>query len=324
MKAVICRNYGSPDLLTLEDMPSLTPEPNEVIVDVKACGLNFPDTLIIQGKYQFQPEFPFSPGGEVAGTVKSIGSEVKHLCVGDRVMAGTSWGGMAQEARSLASNAFKIPDSMSFESAAGSLMTYATAYHALVDRAAIKSGETVLVLGAAGGIGVASIQIAKILGCHVIACASTDDKLDFCSQLGADETVNYMSEDLKTRVKEITNGQGADVIVDPVGGRFAEPAFRSIARFGRYLVVGFASGEIPSIAWNLPLLKSASIVGVFWGSFFRNNPEDNAQNVAQLLRWFDDGQMSTQLYQVYPLSAFKEALDCLTNKEVKGKIVLLP
>ncbi|MBU2914909.1 NADPH:quinone oxidoreductase family protein [Reichenbachiella agariperforans] len=323
MKAVLCSTHGGAELLKLEEVPSPVPEANEVIISVKACGLNFPDNLIIRGKYQFQPDFPFSPGGEVSGLVKSVGAKVTSLQVGDRVMAGTSWGGLAEEVRSLATNAFKIPKEMAFESAAASLMTYGTSYHALFDRAQLQPGETVLVLGAAGGIGVSAIQLAKLHGATVIACASTDEKLELCKAVGADHVINYTSTDIKATVKEITKGTGVDVVVDPVGGDFAEPAFRSIARFGRYLVVGFAAGEIPKLPLNLPLLKSASIVGVFWGSFFRNNPERNAQNVDQLIKWFASGQLKPVIDRVFELKDYEQALNLLRDKVVKGKIVLV-
>ncbi|PIB34843.1 NADPH:quinone oxidoreductase [Reichenbachiella sp. 5M10] len=323
MKAVLCKEYGGPERLVLEDVPSLVPKPNEVIIGVKACGLNFPDNLIIQGKYQFQPEFPFSPGGEVAGVVIAQGEDVRHVQEGDHVVAGTSWGGLAEEARSLASNVYKIPDNLEMEQAAGCLMTYGTAYHALVDRANLQAGESVLVLGASGGIGSASIQLAKLLGARVVACASTEDKLAYCRSLGADEVIHYTEVDLKTRIKELTDGKGVDIVVDPVGGKYTEEAFRGIARFGRYLVVGFAAGQIPKISLNLPLLKSASLVGVFWGSFFRNNPEENRKNVSQLMQWFGEGKLEVPIDKVFPLANFEMALNTLANKEVKGKIVLV-
>lgn len=323
MKAVLCKRFGGPENLILEEVPSLEPDEGEVVVAVKAAGLNFPDTLIIQGKYQFQPELPFSPGGEVAGVVKSVGGGVQNLKVGDRVMAGTSWGGFAEEVRARATNTFVIPDPMAFEEAAASLMTYATTIHALKDRASLQLGETVLVLGAAGGIGVAAIQLAKLMGAKVIAAASTDEKLDFCQSIGADEVVNYRSEDLKSRIKELTNARGVDVVVDPVGGEYTEAAFRAIARFGRYLVVGFASGSIPRLPFNLPLLKSASIVGVFWGGLFRSDPGQNRQNVDQLLKWFASGQLKTVIYKKMKLEEYEKAMKLLLNQEVRGKIVLV-
>lgn len=323
MKAVVCKEFGGPDKLELVEVSSLDPLDDEVIIDVKASGLNFPDTLIIQGLYQFQPELPFSPGGEVAGIIKSVGQEVKHLKVGDRVVSGTSWGGFAEEARGLASNTYMIPDQMSFKEAAGSLMTYATVYHALVDRGQLRPKETLMILGAAGGVGTAAIQIGKLLGAKVIACASSSEKLAYCKALGADECINYSIDSVKTTSKDLTKGVGVDMVFDPVGGPNAELAFRSIARGGRYLVVGFASGSIPKIPWNLPLLKSASIVGVFWGGFFRNEPEKNRTNVSQLLEWFDQGKLKSEIHKTYKLSEYAEAYDCLIQKEVKGKVVLV-
>lgn len=324
MKAVLCKDLGPPENLVLEEVASPEPEDNEIIIKVKACGVNFPDTLIIQGKYQFQPPLPFSPGGEVAGVVIKTGRAVDQLKVGDRVMAGTSWGGFAEEARSLASNAFVIPESMGFEQAAASLMTYGTSYHALVDRARIRESETLLVLGAAGGVGTAAIQIAKTLGCQVIAAASTDEKLAYCKRIGADYLINYSSNNLKEEAKRLTNGRGVDVVFDPVGGVLSESAFRAIARGGRHLVVGFASGEIPKLPWNLPLLKSAAIVGVFWGGFFRNEPDQNRANIEQLLNWFDSSLIKSHIYQQLPLDNVAEALNLLLNQKVNGKVILTP
>ncbi|MGL1889905.1 MAG: NADPH:quinone oxidoreductase family protein [Reichenbachiella sp.] len=323
MKAVMCNEFGGPDKLVITEVPSLTPKEGEVIISVKAAGLNFPDTLIIQGRYQFQPELPFSPGGEVAGVIKEVGAGVTHIKVGDRVVSGTSWGGFAEEVRGYASNTFVIPDRMNFVDAAGSLMTYATSYHALEDRGNLKAGETLLVLGAAGGVGTAAIQIGKLLGAHVIACASTDDKLAYCQSIGADEVINYSTENLKDAAKILTKGKGADVVFDPIGGDLSESAFRAIARGGRHLVVGFATGQIPKLPFNLPLLKSASIVGVFWGGFFRNEPEKNRTNVIQLLKWFESGELKPQIEKVYPLEDFRLALESVINKDVKGKIVLV-
>lgn len=323
MRALLCKELGAPSSLVVEEVLSLTPNAGEVIIDVKAAGLNYPDTLIIQGKYQFQPELPFSPGGEVSGVVKSVGEGVAHLKVGDRVMAGTSWGGFAEEARSLASNAFVIPDELSFDLAAVSCMTYGTSYHALVDRAQLKAGETVMVLGAAGGVGTAAIQIAKRLGAKVIAAASTADKLNYCqSMLGADDVINYTEENLKNRAKELTDGRGVDVIFDPIGGSLSESAFRAIARGGRFLVVGFASGDIPAIPFNLPLLKSASIVGVFWGGLFRDEPDVNRKNFEQLTQWFADGSIESNIHRAYTLEQVPEAMQEILDRKVMGKCLV--
>ncbi len=324
MKAVLCKSFGSIDNLTIEEIPDLVPEKDEVIISVKACGLNFPDTLIVQGKYQFKPEFPFSPGGEISGVIKQIGKDVKYFKVGDKVMYGSVFGGFAQEVKAKAKDVFKMPPTMDFTTAASSMLTYGTSYHALVNRASLQEGETLLVLGAAGGVGTAAIQIAKALGATVIAAASTIEKLEFCKQNGADFIINYSSEDLKSRVKELTNGKGADVIYDPVGDKFSEPALRSIAWKGRYLVVGFAAGEIPKIPLNLVLLKGCQVMGVFWGAFFKNEPQQNTENLITIVNWFAQGKLKSRIYKEYPLGKVVEAMHSMINKEVKGKIVLIP
>ena len=323
MKALLCEKFGSPEDLVIKEVPSLEPGDDQVIIDVKACGLNFPDTLIIQGKYQFQPELPFSPGGEVSGIVKKVGKKVENLKMGDRVMSGTSWGGFAEEAAAWASNTFVIPDDMPFDLAAGSIMTYGTSYHALVDRAKIQKSETLLVLGAAGGVGTAAIQIGKLLGATVIAAASSEEKLEYCKKLGADLTISYSTENLKDRIKELTGGRGVDVVFDPVGGNHTEQAFRACAWGGRHLVVGFAEGQIPKISLNLPLLKSASVVGVFWGGFFRNYPDQNRKNIEQLLEWFQSGRLEAQIHKKYPLEETARAMQELLDRKVRGKAILL-
>lgn len=324
MKAVLCESYGPPENLVVREIDSLIPEADEVIIEVKASGLNFPDTLIIEGKYQFQPEMPFSPGGEVAGVVKAVGTDVTHLKVGDRVMAGTGWGGFAEEVRGKASNVFPIPEGITFVQAAATMMTFGTSYHALVNRAQLKAGETLMVLGAAGGVGTAAIQIGKALGAKVIAAASNDEKLEYCKRLGADLTINYSNENLKEKAKELTQDRGVDVIYDPIGDKFTEPALRAIAWKGRYLVVGFAAGDIPKIPLNLPLLKGCSIVGVFWGGFFRNEPAANAENFKTIVKWLIDGTVKAKVHKEYSLDEVAMAMRALTNKEVKGKIVFVP
>lgn len=324
MKAVLCKSYGPPESLVIEEVTPLVPEQGEVIIDVKACGLNFPDTLIIQGKYQFQPEMPFSPGGEVAGTIKAVGAGVDHLKVGDKVMSGTGWGGFAEEVKAMATNVFPIPPGLDFVTAATSMMTYGTSYHALVDRAQLKKDETLLVLGAAGGVGTAAIQIGKALGATVIAGASSDEKLEYCKGLGADFVINYNREDLKSRTKELSGGRGVDVVYDPVGDRYTEPALRAIAWKGRYLVVGFAAGDIPKIPLNLPLLKGCQIMGVFWGGFFRNEPKKNADNFVQIIKWFVDGTLKPRIHARYALEDVAEAMNLMIEKKVMGKIVLVP
>ncbi|MCK5400331.1 MAG: NADPH:quinone oxidoreductase family protein, partial [Flavobacteriaceae bacterium] len=273
---------------------------------------------------QFKPEFPFSPGGEISGVVKAIGEDVTHLNVGDNVMYGSVFGGFAQEVKAKAKDVFKMPPTMDFTTAASSMLTYGASYHALVNRANLQSGEIVLVLGAAGGVGTAAIQIAKAIGATVIAAASTDEKLKFCKDNGADFTINYTTEDLKSRVKELTNGNGANVIYDPVGDKFSELALRSIAWKGRYLVVGFAAGDIPKIPLNLVLLKGCQIVGVFWGAFFKNEPQQNTKNFMCIVKWFAQGKLKARIYGEYPFEKVVEAMYTMINKEVKGKIVLIP
>src|SRR5690348_14764156 len=266
MKAVLCKEFGPPENLVIEDIESPKPKKGQVVVSVKACGVNFPDTLIIQGLYQFKPSLPFSPGSEVAGVVKAVGTRVEHLTPGDRVMSMAAYGGFAEEVVADATAVTPLPDSLEFDVASSFVMTYGTALYALKDRARLQPGETLLVLGAAGGVGLAAVELGKTLGARVIAAASSEDKLAICRQYGADATISYASEDLKERIKELTSGQGVDVVVDPVGGDYSEPALRGMAWNGRYLVIGFTTGEIPRIPLNLPLLKGCSIVGVFWGS----------------------------------------------------------
>jgi NADPH2:quinone reductase len=322
MRAVLCKAYGPPESLVVEDVASPTPEPGELVVAVKAAGVNFPDVLIIQNKYQVKPPLPFSPGSELAGVVKQVGDGVTHVKAGDRVMAITGYGAFAEEVKTDARRVLPIPDGMDFVSAAAFGLTYATSDHALRDRAALKPGETVLVLGAAGGVGLAAIDIAKALGARVIACASSDDKLAVCRQHGADEAINYATEDLRDRIKALTDGRGADVVYDPVGGPYTEPALRSIAWRGRLLVVGFAAGEIPKIPLNLTLLKGCSIVGVYWGDFARREPERFADAMRQLGRWFAEGKLKPHVSQTFPLERAADALTLMANRQVKGKVVL--
>ena len=322
MRAVLCKAYGPPESLVVEDVASPTPGPGELVVAVKAAGVNFPDVLIIQNKYQVKPPLPFSPGSELAGVVKQVGDGVTHMKAGDRVMAITGYGAFAEEVKTDARRVLPIPDGMDFVSAAAFGLTYATSDHALRDRAALKLGETVLVLGAAGGVGLAAIDIAKALGARVIACASSDDKLAVCRQHGADEAINYATEDLRDRIKALTDGRGADVVYDPVGGPYTEPALRSIAWRGRLLVVGFAAGEIPKIPLNLTLLKGCSIVGVYWGDFARREPERFADAMRQLGRWFAEGKLKPHVSRTFPLERAADALTLMANRQVKGKVVL--
>ena len=273
MKAVLCKQFGPPESLVVEDLPSPIPGKGEVVVSMKAASVNFPDVLIIQNKYQFKPPLPFSPGSELAGVVKSVGEGVTAFKAGDPVIAFTTYGAFAEEVKVESGRLVPIPEGMDFNSAAAFLLTYGTSDHALRDRGALKAGETLLVLGAAGGVGLAAIEIGKALGARVIACASSADKLAVCREHGADDTINYATEDLRERVKQITAGKGVDVVYDAVGGPYTEPALRSTAWRGRLLVVGFAAGDIPKIPLNLTLLKGCSIVGVFWGDWVRREPQ---------------------------------------------------
>jgi len=322
MKAVLCKSHGMPDTLVVEDVPSPDLTEGQVLISVKACGVNFPDTLIIQGKYQFKPDLPFSPGGEVSGVIKAVGDGVTNVSVGDRVIAFSTWGGFAEELAVDANRLIKMSDKMDFEKASAFILTYGTSYHALKDRANIQPGETLLVLGASGGVGLAAIQLGKAMGARVIAAASTKEKLDVCAANGADELINYSSEDLRARVKEITQGAGVDVIYDPVGGPLSEKALRDMSWRGRFLVVGFAVGEIPKVPLNLALLKGCSIVGVFWGDFTRREPALNEANNQELMRLFEAGKISPHIHKVYPLTQASEALNELLDKKVSGKVVL--
>jgi NADPH:quinone reductase len=322
MKAVLCKAYGPPESLVVEDVASPDPGPGEVVVSVKAASVNFPDVLIIQNKYQFKPQLPFSPGSEVAGVVKAIGSGVTAVKAGDRVMAFTTYGAFAEEVKTEAGRLLPLPPGMDFTHAAAFGLTYATSDHALRDRGQLAAGETLLVLGAAGGVGLAAIEIGKALGARVIAAASTDDKLAVCREHGADDTINYASDDLRDHVKALTNGGGVDVVYDPVGGAYTEPSLRSLAWRGRLLVVGFAAGEIPKIPLNLTLLKGCSIVGVFWAEFTRREPQRFAESMQQLGRWYADGKLKPHVSQTYPLERAADALTAMANRQVKGKVVL--
>ena len=304
-------------------MPSLVPGPGEIVISVKAASVNFPDVLIIQNKYQFKPPLPFSPGSEVAGIVKLVGDGVTTAKVGDHVMAATIYGGFAEEVKTDATRALPLPEGMDFAIASAFALTYGTSDHALRDRGRLTAGETVLVLGAAGGVGIAAIEIAKAVGARVIACASRDDKLAVCRDHGADETINYVSEDLREQVKALTGGKGVDVVYDPVGGPYTEAALRSCAWRGRLLVVGFAAGDIPRIPLNLPLLKGCSIVGVFWGEFAMRERPAYAASIAQLSRWYSEGKLRPHVSATFPLERAADALAMMAAREVKGKIVLV-
>jgi NADPH:quinone reductase len=323
VKAVVARQFAPLDQLAIEDLPPRHPGPGEVRISVKACGVNFLDGLIVQGKYQTRPPLPFSPGAEVSGLIKEVGAGVSGLPIGTRVMAFTGFGGYAEEVSAGAARVFALPAEMDFATAAAFPVVYATSHHALKDRAQLKAGETLLVLGAAGGVGLTAVELGKIMGARVIACASSEDKLALCRQYGADALVNYASSDLRERVRELTDGKGADVVYDPVGGAYAEPAVRSLAFQGRYLVIGFASGEIPKIPLNLVLLKVTSIVGVFWGAYAQAQPERNAANIVELLAWYAQHRLRPHICETFPLASYREALDMVMNRRARGKVVLL-
>ena len=322
MRAVLCKELGMPESLVLEEVPGLIPGAGQVLISVQACGVNFPDTLIIQGKYQFKPDLPFSPGGEISGVVKQVGSDVDSLKIGDRVIAFSTWGGFAEELVVDQTRTVIISDKMDYERASAFVLTYGTSYHALKDRAHLREGETLLVLGASGGVGLAAIQLGKAMGATVIAAASSPEKLSACQENGADYVINYAQDDLRQSVKEITKGRGVDVIYDPVGGSFSEKALRDMSWGGRFLVVGFAAGEIPKVPLNIPLLKGCSVVGVFWGEFTKREPDLNKQNNQELMDLFDQGKISPHIHRVYPLEKAGEALNELLQKRVIGKVVL--
>lgn len=322
MKAIRCHSYGPPSNLVLEEVADLKAGPKEVVVSVKACGLNFPDTLIIQGLYQFKPQLPFSPGSDIAGVVKAVGEGVAHLSVGQEVFGFVAHGGLAQQVAVPANACFPKPPSMDFNTAASFLMAYGTSFHALKDRARLKEGETLLVLGASGGVGLAAVELGKLMGAKVIAAASTDEKLALCKSYGADETINYTTQDIKTTLKEVTGGKGVDVVYDPVGGPFSEAALRATARNGRFLVVGFAAGDIPKIPLNLPLLKEVAIVGVFWGNFAMMDPKNNMANSMQLMQWHAQGKLRPHIHKVYALKETQKALETMMQRKAVGKLVV--
>jgi NADPH2:quinone reductase len=323
VKAVLCTAYGPPESLVVRDVPSPPPPgPGDVVISVKAASVNFPDLLIIQNKYQFKPALPVSPGSEAAGVVKAVGANVRHLAVGDRVMAFTTFGAFAEEVTADARGAVPIPLGMDDVTAAAFLVAYGTADHALRDRGRVAAGETILVLGAAGGVGLAAIDVARATGARVIAAASSPGKIAICREQGADATINYADESLRERLRDLTDGRGADVVFDPVGGPYTEPALRSIAWRGRLLVIGFAAGEIPRIPLNLALLKGCSITGVFWGEFVRREPAAFADGMEQLARWYAAGALRPRISATYPLDRAAEALARIAARQVVGKIVL--
>lgn len=323
MRAIRCNQYGPPDTLSIEELPDLVPGAGQVVIDVKAAAVNFPDVLIIENKYQVKPQLPFTPGAEVAGIVRAAGEGVK-FAPGTRVVAYVGNGGFAQQAIAEAAACVPLPEGADFATAAAFTLAYGTSHHAVVDRAALRAGETMLVLGAAGGVGLAAVEIGKALGARVIAAASSEEKLEVCRRFGADATINYTTEDLRERIKALTDGKGPDVIYDPVGGEYAEPAFRSIGWRGRYLVVGFANGEIPKLPLNLALLKGASLVGVFWGDYARREPKNNAAAFAEMVGWISEGKLKPYVSKRYTLDETAQALKDMASRKVTGKIVIEP
>ena len=327
MKAIVCEAWGPPSSLQLRELPSPVPGPGQVLVRTRVAAVNFPDALMVAGKYQFKPEFPFSPGGEFSGEVIAVGSEVTRLQVSDRLVGITPFGAYAQEVVVDAANTIPLPADISdedLELAGSFVLTYGTSLHALKDRAQAQAGETLLVLGAGGGVGLAAVEIGKLLGMRVIAAASSAEKLAAARAMGADDTIDYASEDLRERIKAITAGRGVDVVYDPVGGDFAEPALRSVGWRGRYLVVGFAAGEIPKIPVNLLLLKGSALLGVFWGEFVRREPALNANNMTLLFTWLRERRIHPLISRRYPLSQASQALDALLGRQAIGKLVILP
>jgi len=327
MKAVLCRHFGAPDELELADIAPPQPAPGQAVVRVHAAALNFFDTLIIAGKYQHKPPFPFSPAAEFAGIVEQVGSGVADLASGDRVMGymGSMGSGAAREAIAIAAEQIvKLPDELPFERAAGLTVTYGTTLYALRERAELKPGETLVVLGASGGTGLAAIELGKILGARIIACVSSDEKLAFARAHGADETVNYAAENLRDALKKLGGERGVDVVYDPVGGVYAEPALRALGWLGRYLVVGFAAGEIPKIPLNLALLKSCDIRGVSWGAWTKREPMAQRALMADIVRWCGEGKLSGHVHAVYPLEQIAAALKDIAERKAMGKIVLRP
>lgn len=323
MHAWLCENPTGVDALTWKELPTPQPNAGEVLIEIRAASLNFPDLLIVQNKYQMKPPLPFVPGSEYAGVVQAVGEGVKHLKVGQNVACLSGTGGFGTYTIAPAALCMPISDGFSHVDAAAFIMIYATSWHALMDRAQLRAGENVLILGAAGGVGTAAIQIAKAAGARVIAAASTDEKCALCLSIGADATINYSRQNLRDEIKALTDGKGPDVIYDPVGGEFADPAFRSIAWRGRYLVVGFAAGPIPALPFNLALLKGASIVGVFWGDFARREPKANAAMMAELAGWYAQGKIKPVIDRTMPMADLKAAYAHMGSRDVKGKLVMV-
>ncbi|MEZ5613731.1 MAG: NADPH:quinone oxidoreductase family protein [Rhodocyclaceae bacterium] len=324
MKALLCPEYGPPEKLSVRDVPSPQAGPGQVVVDVKAAALNFPDALMVQGRYQVRPPLPFSPGAEVAGLIKEVGEGVQGLKAGDRVIGFPGTGGFAEECVVAAGKIMPLPENMDFASGAALVLTYGTSLHALQDCARLQPGETLLVLGAAGGVGAAAVEIGKAMGARVIAAASSADKLALCRRLGADETIEYTTEDLRQRSLALTGEKGVDVVYDPVGGSYTESAVRALAWRGRLLVVGFAAGDIPKIPLNLALLKERQLLGVYWGDSVRHDPAGHVRNMKQLMAWFAERKISPVVSERFPLARTPEAMRRLLDRRVLGKVVVLP
>ena len=322
MKAVLCKQYGPPESLVVEDVPEPSAGPGEIVLSVRAASVNFPDVLIIENKYQTKPPLPFSPGCEAAGVVSQVGATVDRFAPGDRVMAITGYGAFRERVAVSVDRLVAIPAGMDDVTAGAFLFTYATSDHAVRDRGELKAGETLLVLGAAGGVGLAAVEIGKAVGATVIACASTNEKLDACREHGADGTINYTTEDLREGIKRLTGDRGVNVVLDPVGGRFSEPEFRSTAWRGRFVVVGFAAGDIPKIPLNLALLKGSAIVGSSLGTWMRREPERFTESTRQLLRWYAEGRLKPRIDRTFPLERAANAIAYMAGRHVIGKAVV--
>ena len=323
MRAILCEQYGTPDQLVLATLDKPEPGPGQVLIRVRAAALNFFDTLIIQNKYQYQPELPFSPAGEIAGEIEAVGQGVDRGRIGQRVLAYLRWGGARDYVVISEDEAITMPEALSFEVAAGLMITYGTTIYALRSRARLEAGETLAVLGGAGGVGLAAVEIGMLMGAKVIACASSEDKLALCAEHGAEMLVNYSETDLKKRLKAVTDGQGVDVVYDPVGGALSEAALRATGWYGRFLVIGFASGDIPKMPLNLVMLKGVDVLGVFWGEAIIRDPDEHADNMARVMDWVASGKLKPHIHQSYPLEETPRALAAIANREAKGKVVLV-
>jgi NADPH2:quinone reductase len=324
MKALLCTRPGKPEDLTVAELPDPEASPGEAVVRIESVALNFFDLLIIAGKYQYKPAYPFSPGAEFAGVVESLGAGVTGFAPGDRVIGYAGWGAARQKLAISVQRLVKMPADLDANRGCGLIVTYGTSYYALKNRGSLRRGETLAVLGASGGTGLAAVELGKLMGARVIACASSDDKLAFARQHGADEGVNYARADLREALEALGGEHGIDVVYDPIGDRYAEPALRSLAWLGRYLVVGFAAGEIPKLPLNLVLLKGCDVRGVFWGSWTERNPEEHRANMADLLRWCAEGKLSAHVHATYPLTDAARALGDIAGRKVMGKVVLKP